>query len=489
MILSRRRFLQSSSAALSLGYTMTSFPALANTILSDTMPRLTVGTRSLEVNGKAARVFGITQPNGAAGFTVAPGQPFAVELINSLDAATIVHWHGQTPPWEQDGVMDAKRPMLQPQEHHSYDFPARPGTHWMHSHHGLQEQLLLAAPLIVHTAAEVAADAQEIVILLHDFSFQDPAEILAALKRDTSMGGMDMEMGDLSAMTPAALAKHQTMMRGMMGSMAMDVNDIAYDAFLANDRTLHDPQIVKVTSGGTVRLRIINGATTTGFWIDTGAITAHAVAVDGTPIQPVTGHKFGLAMGQRLDLMLTLPKTNHAWPIFAQREGDRQRTGIVLAPTNAKITKLPLLAKSPAPPLDLSFEHKLRATTSLPTRPIDALHQIILTGSMTGYHWEINGKAHGNHTPVKVQRGQRVALEFRNLSMMMHPMHLHGHAFQVVALDDVPVNGAVRDTVIVPVGATVRVVFDADNPGSWPLHCHNLMHMASGMMTEVVYAA
>lgn len=488
MLLSRRHFLQSSGAALSLGYALSSFPAVANTLLSDVPSKLTIGTRNLEVSGKSARVFGITQPNGMPGLTVAAGQAFAIDLVNSLDEPTIVHWHGQTPPWEQDGVMDDKRPMLQPQEHRSYNFPARPGTHWMHSHHGLQEQLLLAAPLIVHTSEDIAADMQEVVVLLHDFTFKNPTEILAALKRDTSMNGMDMDMGDLSAMTPEALSKHQSMMRAMMGSMAMDLNDITYDAFLANDRTLHDPEIVKVSNGGTIRLRIINGATTTGFWINTGALMAQAIAVDGTPIQPVSGNKFGLAMGQRLDLSLTLPKTNQSWPIFAQREGDRQRTGIILAPAGAKVTKLPQLAKNAAPPLDLGWEQKLRAITPFPTRAIDALHQIILTGSMSGYHWEINGKAHGNHMPIKVQHGQRIALEFRNLSMMMHPMHLHGHAFQVVAIDDVPVLGAVRDTVIVPVGATVRVVFDAENPGSWPLHCHNLMHMASGMMTEVVYA-
>jgi len=72
--------------------------------------------------------------------------------------------------------------------------------------------------------------------------------------------------------------------------------------------------------------------------------------------------------------------------------------------------------------------------------------------------------------------------------MMAHPMHLHGHHFQVVAIDGTPVSGAVRDTVLVPVNGTVTLAFDAENPGRWLFHCHNLYHMATGMMTEVTYA-
>ena len=71
--------------------------------------------------------------------------------------------------------------------------------------------------------------------------------------------------------------------------------------------------------------------------------------------------------------------------------------------------------------------------------------------------------------------------------MMAHPMHLHGHHFQIVALDGVPLGGALRDTILVMPEATVDLIFDADNPGRWLFHCHNLMHMATGMMTEVAY--
>lgn len=78
-------------------------------------------------------------------------------------------------------------------------------------------------------------------------------------------------------------------------------------------------------------------------------------------------------------------------------------------------------------------------------------------------------------------------ITFQNTTMMSHPMHLHGHAFQVVALNGHAFAGAMRDTVLVPPMAKVAVAFDADNPGQWLLHCHNTYHMAVGMITEVAY--
>ena len=110
-----------------------------------------------------------------------------------------------------------------------------------------------------------------------------------------------------------------------------------------------------------------------------------------------------------------------------------------------------------------------------------------LTGGMAPYVWSMDGKTWGEASPLRVVRGERVTIEMVNRSPMAHPMHLHGHHFQVVALDGQPLAGAVRDTVLVPLNGSVTIAFDADNPGRWPFHCHNLLHMATGMMTELVY--
>ncbi|MFO0893581.1 MAG: multicopper oxidase domain-containing protein [Phycisphaerales bacterium] len=89
--------------------------------------------------------------------------------------------------------------------------------------------------------------------------------------------------------------------------------------------------------------------------------------------------------------------------------------------------------------------------------------------------------------PFTVARGERVEVVFRNQTMMSHPMHLHGHSFQVTELDGAPVQGAARDTILVMPHGAVKVVFDADNPGLWMMHCHILWHEAAGMMSLVQY--
>ncbi len=106
---------------------------------------------------------------------------------------------------------------------------------------------------------------------------------------------------------------------------------------------------------------------------------------------------------------------------------------------------------------------------------------------MQRYAWALNGQSWPDIVPLMLKKGQRVEIELVNETAMAHPMHLHGHTFQVMALDRRPITGAVRDTVMVPPNGTVRVAFDADNPGRWAFHCHNLYHLATGMITEFRY--
>jgi FtsP/CotA-like multicopper oxidase with cupredoxin domain len=267
------------------------------------------------------------------------------------------------------------------------------------------------------------------------------------------------------------------------GAMAgMDLNDIEYDAYLANDRTLDDPDVVTVEKRGRIRLRIINGATATGFTIDLGSLTGDLIAVDGQSVQPVKGRRFPMTMGQRLDIRLELPADGGAFPILALREGAVERAGVVLATKGASVAKLGASGMETGPILDLAVEQTLKALQPPPSRKADLKYGLVLRGDMAKYEWSIDG-AEG----LRVRSGQRVEVTFRNMSMMAHPMHLHGHHFQVVAVNGTTFNGAVRDTVLVPSMAAVTVVFDADNTGRWPLHCHHLYHMASGMMAYVRY--
>jgi len=489
--LSRRQFLASTAAvgtaALVPPLLVPGRPALAAAITT-----ISVGTRTIEVNGRPATVFGLTRPDGGHGLFAQAGQRFRVKLENQLDQETLIHWHGLTPPWQQDGVPDLSEAPIGPRRSHDYDFPLeRAGTNWMHSHHGLQEQRLMAAPLIIRDSAEAGADMQEVVVLFHDFTFRDPAEVLAGLQGgahgatpqgSVGQGGMGHGTADQGAM------RHGTIGQGpvAVAASAAHLRDVEYDAFLANDRTLHDPQVFRVEREGRGRLRLINAAKATNFSVDLSGLDGRLVAVDGMPIEPLIGRRFEFAIAQRLDIVLDLPRGEGTWPVFAIREGDRARTGFVLATRGGAISKISPEAGEPAAPVGLALERRLKASRPLPDRRADRRHTITITEA-PGYVWMLNGAVHGAHVPLEVREGERVELTFVDRTSMAHPMHLHGHHFQVVGVNGERLSGAMRDTVLVPAGGRVTVAFDAVNPGKWALHCHHLYHMAAGMMTTVEY--
>lgn len=438
---------------------------------------LKVESRVIEVLGRAAKVYGVTGPDGRPGLRAPAGVPLSMSVSNATDQPLPMHWHGQTlaPPeadWARPGGG-----AIDPGAEAVVSFPLTPGTHWMHSH-SLTEQQMLAAPMIGVDPA--APEMPEAVVMLHDFAFAAPEELLAGLGGSNMHGGGMMDhsahgggMGGMSGMGGMA---------GMGGMMA-HANDIAYDAYLANDRTLDDPEVIAAEPGQNLRLRLINGATATGFWILTGEVPAQVVAVDGIACQPLEGRAFPMAQGQRIDLIVTLPSAG-AFPIFAQVEDSPRRTGVILASAGAEIARQSAEAEAKAPLLDLSLDLSLAAASPLADRPATRTHHLMLEEG-PGYRWTINGAIHGEAPPLTAAAGERVELMFMNMSMMMHPMHLHGHDFQVVDINGQRLNGPRRDTVIVPPMAMVTVALDAREAGSWYLHCHHLYHMATGMMTEL----
>src|SRR3979411_1246906 len=160
----------------------------------------------------------------------------------------------------------------------------------------MQEQSLMTAPLIVRSAEDIRADRQEVVLMLHDFSFHTPDELLAGLTKSN---------GSQSTMPKSGMGNNMNMGSASMGAMnmgsgmAMDLNDIDYDAFLANDRTLADPEVIRTAPRGRVRLRLINAASSTEFWIDLGALTGTVIAADGHPVRPAAATRRALPRGNR----------------------------------------------------------------------------------------------------------------------------------------------------------------------------------------------
>jgi FtsP/CotA-like multicopper oxidase with cupredoxin domain len=430
--------------------------------------------RDIEVKGKTASVFGIGQSGGAFGLTTDVGKPFRVRVENGIDEPSLIHWHGLTPPWRQDGVPGISGPPIPPGGSADYDFPLRfGGTFWMHSHQGLQEQLLMAAPLIIRDQRD-REDEQEVVVMLADFSFTPPEQIFEGLKKSGSMAGMGKSMKMATPMST--------------GQPTPDLNDVKYDAFLSNDRTLADPEVIKIEPGGRVLLRIINSSSMSAYHIDLGQFDGELIAVDGFAVHPVRGRNFPIAVAQRLDIRATLPGGSGAYPVLAVLEGERSQTGVVLVAGSGSAPRIAGEADAPSPALTLDLERRLSAVEPLAPRKADRIHTINLTGEMAGYVWSLNNVVWNKDVPpLPVAKGERVELVMVNRTPMPHPMHLHGHEFQVVEIDGVRFAGAVRDTVLVPPGRRVVAAFDAENPGWWAFHCHLLYHLDAGMFATIRY--
>jgi FtsP/CotA-like multicopper oxidase with cupredoxin domain len=459
----------------------------------NTGPRtlLRLERRAIEVNGKSASVFGIRQPDGTYGITTDIGRAFHVRVENRIDEPSLIHWHGLTPPWQQDGVPGISGPPIPSGGSADYDFPLRfGGTFWMHSHQGLQEQLLMAAPLIIRDQRD-RPDQQEVVMMLADFSFTPPEQIFAGLKKSGSMpsmaGGSDQaSMTEMGQPATGAASMPGKATSGV--ATAPDLNDVKYDAFLANDRTLADPEVVKIEPGGRVLLRVINSSSMSAYHLELGQLDGELVAVDGFPVAPIVARRFPIAVAQRLDIRLPIPRSPAVHPVLALLEGGRQQTGIVLLAGHAPLARITDVVSMPSPALTLDLESRLRAVRPLTPRKADRVYTLNLTGAMAGYVWSINNVVWNKDVPpLPVAKGERVELTITNQTPMPHPMHLHGHEFQVVEIDGKRFPGAVRDTVLVPPRRRVGVAFDASNPGLWAFHCHLLYHLDAGMFTTLRY--
>ena len=453
--------------------------------------RLYVREVSLKILGKEVKAMAITQESGAQGFNPQTSQGFDVEVVNQLKEPTSIHWHGILLPASMDGVPYVNQEPIPPNGTMTYKFPLKQsGTYWMHSHFGLQEQALNSAPLILQSEEQKAKADEQYVVLLSDFSFKPPGQILkelkAGMKKMKSMSGMN-EMPNREKLVAQKWDDGAQRFVSATVEGELPDTDVKYDALIANRRTLEDPQVFRVRPGHTVLLRMIAGSSATNFFVNTGALTAQLTAVDGKDVLPLSGNFFQLGIAQRIDLLVKIPDEGGVFPLLAQGEGTRLQCGVILATEGETVSKLPIEAQIATAGLDNTQELRLTAKNPLLEKPVDRSLACVLGGSMANYEWTINGLAYPNDKSLDVKEGERVEILIRNDTAMSHPMHLHGHDVQVIEIDGQKLNGALRDTLTIPPKSATKVIFDANNPGIWAFHCHILYHQAAGMFTVLRY--
>jgi FtsP/CotA-like multicopper oxidase with cupredoxin domain len=262
-----------------------------------------------------------------------------------------------------------------------------------------------------------------------------------------------------------------------------DAGDIAYPLHLLNGRPSSDAPTLSVPPGGRARLRIINAAAETAYRVGWPGLTAVVTHSDGFPVEPVPAEGLLIGMGERYDVVVTVP--SGAWPFVAGAEGKGARGGAVLRTTDAAPSTVDLeAAPLPTDGALLTYD-RLRAVEAvrLDFDEPDAEHVVTLTGRAANYHWGIEGLPYPDNTPLVVHPDEKVRLVIENTTNMWHPIHLHGHTFRLGTAPD----GPRKDTVIVKPGESP--VFDVvcDNPGRWMLHCHNAYHLEAGMAIGVDY--
>lgn len=442
---------------------------------------LTARPGQVDLGGRAVKTWSYAGTVPGKEIRLRTGEQLHATLHNRLPASTTVHWHGVALRNNADGVPDVTQAAVKPGASFEYRFTAAyPGTYWFHPHVGVQQDRGLYGALIVEDPHEPLAYDQEWTIVLDDWLdgvTGTPDEVLKELSKGMDMsgsaGGMShggMDMGSNSHMLMGATSL----------ALGGDAGDVKYPLYLLNGRSADTPASFKAKPGTRVRLRIINAGGDTAFRVALGGHRLQVTHADGFPVKPVEVDALLLGMGERYDVLVTLH--DGVFPLVAVAEGKKAaalgivRTGSGTAPDAT--TRPTELDRKLLSYQQLAADPSVRLTARKPDRTID----LTLTGSMAKYDWKINGRRYDPDDRIPVEAGERVRLRFVNQTSMWHPMHLHGHSFALGGS-----GGPRKDTAIVLPNETVVAEFDTDNPGLWMIHCHNVYHAESGMMTILGY--
>ncbi len=502
---------------------------------------LRIARGALGLDGKAARAATINGTVPGPLLRLRQGQKLRLTVDNALDEDTSLHWHGLLLPFQMDGVPGVSFPGIKAGSRFTYEFAIeQAGTYWYHSHSGLQEMMGVYGPIVIDPAgAEPAPYDREHVVVLSDHSLVHPARILRNLKVEPGYYNHQRQtLGGLLAGKDQPLAER--MAWGRMRMDPTDLSDVTASAlrYLINGHTPAANWTALFTPGERVRLRIINAAAMSVFNLRIPGLAMQVVSADGQDVRPVSVDEFQISPGETYDVIVT-PSEDRAFAIvgesvdrsgmalatLAPRAGMRaaapplrprplltmqdmgmemegmdmsdmsMRDGanaphVKLGPGVEMINPMPM-DRTGDPGLGLdTVDHRVLVYRDLialepnpDTRAAEREIEVHLTGAMDRYMWSMDGKTMSEaHEPIPMRRGERVRVTLINDTMMAHPIHLHGHLFELVTGhgDHSPRKHTVN---VLPGG---KVSWDVTAiEGDWAFHCHLFLHMAMGMMRVV----
>ena len=518
------------------------------TIINNNPPRtvrydLYIADTTVTFGKKTKRAIAVNGQIPMPTLTFTEGDTAEIYVHNNLDEETSLHWHGLFLPNKMDGVPFLTQMPIKPHSTYVYRFPiVQHGTHWYHSHSGLQEQIGMYGAFIMNKRQEW--NIPTIPVVLSEWTDMKPEEVHRSLKNATDW--FAIQKGATQSYAEAIRSGNfKTKVNNEWKRMnAMDVSDVYYDAFLINGKNQNEQPQFK--AGDKVRLRIANGGASDYFWLTYSAGKITVVATDGNDVEPVEVDRLIIAVSETYDVVVTIPE-NKSYEFLVTPE-DRTKSASMWLGKGEKVPATPLpklkyfagmkmmndmmdmqgnmiqmdgmkmqnqimdmntvmyqeitgeetpkkaemktegdngmagmmMPASNSDIVTLNYD-MLRdpKKTTLSKGPWKEL-KFDLTGNMNRYVWTLDNKTVSESDKIPIKKGENVRIILFNNSMMRHPMHLHGHDFRVVGAQGE--NAPMKNIIDIMPMERDTLEFAANEPGGdWFFHCHILYHMMSGM--------
>src|SRR5450755_1278657 len=475
--------------------------------------------------GKIRKALAINGSIPAPTLTFTEGDTAEIYVHNTMMMETSIHWHGLILPNRYDGVSYLTTAPIKMGQTHFYTFPiVQNGTYWYHSHTMMQQQSGLYGAIIIHKKNE--PPVKEYTLLLSDWTDENPDQVDRSLHNATDWYGV--RKGSTQSYAEAIQDRHfKTKLTNEWKRMsAMDVSDVYYDRFLINGKP--ENQISQFKAGDKVKLRVINGSSSTYFWLQFAGSRLSVIANDGKDVEPVDVDRMIIAVSETYDILITIPE-DKSYEFLATAEDRTKSTSLWLG-NGTKIKAVPLprlkyfegmkmmndMMKMNGDLNDMGMKMSMQqmdmntvmyseitgsdskeivtlnytmlrspVRTVLPDSPTRVIH-FNLSGNMNRYVWTIDNKTVSETDKILIKKGENIRIIMYNGTMMRHPMHLHGHFFRVLngQGDYAPLKNVLD---IMPM-ETDTLEFAATESGDWFFHCHILYHMMSGMGRIFSYA-
>jgi FtsP/CotA-like multicopper oxidase with cupredoxin domain len=501
---------------------------------------LFVNDTMVNYTGKHRMAIAINGSIPAPTLSFTEGDTAVIRVHNLMKMETSIHWHGILFSNEQDGVPYLTTSPVEPGKVFTFTFPLiQSGTYWYHSHTMLQEQSGLYGSIVIHPAKE-KVKLKEYVLLLSDWTDQNPMGVLRNLKKGGEWPAI--KKGAVQSYGEAIAAGYlkDKLKQEWKRMTPMDVSDVYYDKFLMNGNEVNYFNDAK--PGEVVRLRIINGSASSYFTLQYAGGDMRIVSSDGINVQPLNVNKLEVAIAETYDILITIPENGAAelratsWDVVGyctaffgngneikapdipklnyfemmsdmnnMMSGMKNMNGVEnmnkmkgmggmdmqTADTSKKsndamngMDDMDMMPEMPAGTFSYSQLKALNPTTldsTLPWREI----KLTLTGNMLRYVWSFDDKTLSESDLIKIKKGENVRFVLYNNTMMRHPLHLHGHFFRF--LNGQGEYSPMKHTFDIKPMETVTIEFEANEEKDWFFHCHILYHMMSGMARIVSY--